>query len=364
MSANEGARESSKASPQVGGGRSVGTPRWVTVVTSWEMVLGMILVAIFILNTSISPYFLNANNMLDATTSFLETATIALPMMLVIICADIDISVASIISLSSVFMGMGAQVWHLSLFWLPVIGIAVGLIAGLLNGIIITRLNIPSIAVTIGTMSLFRGISYVILGDQAYTKYPAAFEFFGQGYIGSTHIPFELLLFIVLAVLFGFLLHRTPFGRKVFTVGNNPVAARFSGVRVQNIRLAAFALNGLMSGVAAVLLTSRIMSTRPNIADGWELQIITAVVMGGVSILGGKGNIFGVILAIFSLGFLRYGMSLVNIPGTVMNIVTGFLLIFAILLPGVLASARRVLVVRSAHARSMKDGDADSERAG
>lgn len=348
----------------VSGGRRMGATRWITVVTAWETVLGVILVAIFILNSSLSPYFLDLGNMLDATTFFLETAIIALPMMLVIICADIDISVASIISLSSVFMGMAAQEGHVPLFWLPIIGILVGLVAGFLNGILITGLNIPSIAVTIGTLSLYRGISYVILGDKAYTKYPASFEFFGQGYIGNTHIPFELLLFVILAVIFGLLLHRTPFGRKVYTVGNNATAARFSGVRVQRIRLTAFTLNGLMSGVAAVLLTSRIMSTRPNIAEGWELQVITIVVMGGVSIMGGKGNIFGVVLSIFSIGFLRYGMSLINIPGTVMNIVTGFLLIIAIMLPGALAGLRRRLAVRAAHAGSGEPGVEGMDQAG
>jgi rhamnose transport system permease protein len=360
MSSNESMMEPG-ATP---GGRRIGASRWVMAATAWETVLGVILVAIFILNSAISPYFLDLGNMLDATTFFLETAIIALPMMLVIICADIDISVASIISLSSVFMGMAAQEGHVPLFWLPIIGILVGVAAGFLNGILITGLNIPSIAVTIGTLSLYRGISYVILGDKAYTKYPASFEYFGQGYVGPTHIPFELVLFLVLAVIFGLLLHRTPFGRKVYTVGNNSTAARFSGVRVQRVRLTAFTLNGLMSGVAAVLLTSRIMSTRPNIAEGWELQVITIVVMGGVSIMGGKGNIFGVILSIFSIGFLRYGMSLVNIPGTVMNIVIGFLLIIAIMLPGALASLRRRLIVRAAHAGSAGPGTEDIEQAG
>jgi len=196
-------------------------------------------------------------------------------------------------------------------------------------------------------MSLFRGISYAVLGDQAYTKYPQSFAFFGQGYIENTTIPFELLLFIVLAVVFGFLLHRTTFGRKVYTIGNNATTARFSGVPVNRIRLIVFSLSGMMSGLAAILLTSRIGSTRPNIASGWELEIITTVVLGGVAISGGKGNILGVIIGIFLIGFLKFGMGLINVPGKVMNIVIGFLLIFAIMLPGYIHALRsRILMIR------------------
>lgn len=149
-------------------------------------------------------------------------------------------------------------------------------------------------------------------------------------------------------LLNGLLLHRTTFGRRVFSVGNNPVAARFSGARVGNIRLTAFALNGVMSGVTAVPRTSRIMSTHPNIAEGWELQIITTVVMGGISIMGGTGNIFAAVLSISSIGFVRFGMSLINIPGTVMNIVTGFLRTIAILLPSALTNLRNSISRRAA----------------
>jgi len=191
--------------------------------------------------------------------------------------------------------------------------------------------------VTIGGISLFRGIAYAALGDQAFTKYPDSFAFFGQGYVPGTHIPFELAVFAVCAVLFGLLLHRTTFGRRVFAIGNNATAARFSGVRVQKMRLIVSCLTGLMSGLAGILLTSRIGSTRPNIANGWELEVITTVVLGGVAITGGRGNIAGVIIGIFLLGFLKFGMGLINVPGNVQNIFSGVLLILAILLPGYVA---------------------------
>ena len=141
-------------------------------------------------------------------------------------------------------------------------------------------------------MSLFRGISFIILGDQAYKGYPASFAFFGQGYVWWV-VSFELVLFLAAAIVYGFLLHRTSFGRRIFAIGNNPVAAQFSGVRVGRIKFILFCLTGLMAGIASVLITSRLGSTRPSIAQGYELEVITMVVLGGVSILGGAGSILG-----------------------------------------------------------------------
>ena len=302
------------------------------IIWQWEIILLFIFILVIIINSNLSPYFLDYTNLMNTTFNFIEKAIIALPMMLVIICGDIDISVASIIALSSVFMGMASQA-GVNTLGLVAIGLFTGSAAGFLNGFIITKFGIPAIAVTLGSMSLFRGIAYVILGDKAFTKYPISFDYFGQGYIGNTMVPFELVVFFMLVIIFGIILHRTTMGRKVFAIGNNSTAARFSGIPVNRIRLIIFTVTGLCSGLASVLLTSRIGSTRPNIASGWELEIITTVVLGGVAITGGNGNIFGVIISIFIIGFLKFGMGLINIPGKVMTIIIGLLLILAIMLP-------------------------------
>ncbi len=245
----------------------------------WEAILVLIFVVVIVFNSVASPYFLNPTNLLDTTFGFVEKGLIALPMTLGIILGDIDISVAGIIALSSLVMGALSSVGAGSGV-LVAAGLGTGLAAGLLNGLLATRFGIPMIAVTIGGISLFRGIAYAALGDQAFTKYPAPFAFFGQGYIPGTHVPFELIVFVLFAVLFAVLLRRTTFGRRIFAIGNNPTAARFSGVRVSAIHLAVSCLTGFTSGLASVLLTSRIGSTRPNIASGWELEIITTVVLG------------------------------------------------------------------------------------
>jgi len=340
--ADQEPRTSEREAPS-GSPREIGNPqrglRLRSLATQWEILLVYLLLFVFIGNSVLSPYFLNAPNLLDSTFNFMEKAIMALPMMLVIICGDIDISVASNLALTSVFMGMAATAGAPTPV-LVVVGLVAGSAMGWFNGYIITRFAIPSIAVTIGTLSLYRGIASVILGDHAYTNYPKAFAYFGQGYIPGTHVPFELVLFALLAAATGFLLHKTTFGRKIYAVGSNPTTARFSGVRVDRLRLICFTLNGLAAGIASVLLTARVASTRPNIATGWELDVITTVVLGGVAITGGKGTIWGVILSVFLLGFMQFGMGLVNIPGQVMNIATGFILIIAIMVPELIRRAR------------------------
>lgn len=306
---------------------------------SWETLLLLVAVAIFVLNSFASPYFLNAWNLSDATFNFTEKAMIAFAMALLIIAGEIDLSVAAIIALASTAMGaavqLGAGTWEI-----VAVGLLVGLLCGAFNGVLVTVLGLPSIVVTIGTMSLFRGVSYIVLGDQAYRGYPADFAFFGQGYVWWV-ISFEFVLFAVLALIYGVVLHKTNFGRAVYAIGNNATGALFSGIRVQRVKFILFLLTGLMSGIAAICLTSRLGSTRPSIALGWELEVVTMVVLGGVSILGGSGSIPGVVIAAFVMGLVTFGLGLLNVPGIVMSIVIGALLIGVIALPRLWAKWRR-----------------------
>ncbi|RUX23920.1 ABC transporter permease [Mesorhizobium sp. M2A.F.Ca.ET.042.01.1.1] len=302
-----------------------------SAIFSWEALLVVIAVVIFAVNSFASPYFLDPWSLSDLTFNFTEKGLIALAMALLIISGEIDLSVAAIVALASTMMGMAVQAGAGTPV-LVAIGIAVGLTCGAFNGLLVTRLGLPSIVVTIGTMSLFRGIAFIILGDQAYKGYPESFAFFGQGYVWWV-FSFELALFLVAALIYWFVLHRTSFGRRVFAIGNNPVACQFSGVRVDRIKFILFCLTGLMSGIASVLITSRLGSTRPSIAQGYELEAITMVVLGGVSILGGAGSILGVVLAAFIMGLVTFGLGLLNVPGIVMSIFIGLLLIIVIALP-------------------------------
>ncbi|MBZ9739293.1 MULTISPECIES: ABC transporter permease [unclassified Mesorhizobium] len=302
-----------------------------SAIFSWEALLVVVAIAIFAINSFASPYFLDPYSLSDLTFNFTEKGLIAFAMALLIISGEIDLSVAAIIALASTMMGMAVQAGADTPV-LVLIGIGVGLGCGAFNGLLVTRLGLPSIVVTIGTMSLFRGIAFIILGDQAYKGYPESFAFFGQGYVWWV-VSFELVLFLIAAVVYWFVLHRTSFGRRVFAIGNNPIAAQFSGVRVGRTKFILFCLTGLMSGIASVLITSRLGSTRPSIAQGYELEVITMVVLGGVSILGGAGSIVGVVLAALIMGLVTFGLGLLNVPGIVMSIFIGLLLIIVIALP-------------------------------
>ncbi|MBX5201877.1 ABC transporter permease [Rhizobium sp. NZLR1] len=319
----------------------LGTP-FRRIAASWEVLLFAVAILIFIFNSLASPYFLDAWNLSDATFNFTEKAMIAFAMALLVISGEIDLSVAAIIALASTAMGAAAQA-GIGTPGLVLIGIGTGLACGTFNGVLVSVLKLPSIVVTIGTMSLFRGISYIVLGDQAYGKYPADFAYFGQGYVVWV-FSFEFVLFFVLAILFAILLHATNFGRQVYAIGNNDFAARFSGIPVERVKFILFLLTGVMSGVAAVCLTSRLGSTRPSIAQGWELEVVTMVVLGGISILGGSGTIGGVVIAAFVMGLVTFGLGLLNVPGIVMSIFIGLLLIITIAIPII---ARRVKLMSS-----------------
>jgi rhamnose transport system permease protein len=313
------------------------TLRLADILLRWETILVLLLIGVIVFNASISPYFLDFYNLSDATFNFSEKAILTLAMAFLIIIGEIDLSIAAIIAVASLAMGLAAQAGAPTSA-LIVIGLGVGALCGTLNGALVTVFSVPSIVVTIGTMSLFRGIAQVALGDQALTKYPASFQAIGQGYISTRlPIPISFVLFLILAALFGVVLHRTTIGRRLYAIGCNPTAALFSGVPVKRIRFWLFVLMGLMAGLAAVLLTGRIGSTRPNIALGFELEVITMVVLGGVAITGGVGGIVGVTLAVFVLGLTTFGLSLVNTPGIVISILNGSLLIVSIAAPNLVA---------------------------
>ncbi len=298
---------------------------------SWEALLLLVAIAIFGANSLASPYFLDINNLSDATFNFTEKAIVALAMAFVVIAGEIDLSVGGIIAIASTAMGAAAQAGA-GTAELVVVGLAVGAVCGLFNGLLVARIGLPSIVATIGTMSFYRGISYVVLGDKVYSAYPTDFAFFGQGYTWGV-ISFEFTSFVLLAILAGILLHRTTFGRAVRAIGNNPFAARFSGLRVERIRFIVFLMTGLAAGLASVMLTSRLGSTRPSIALGWELDIVTIVVLGGINIQGGAGTIPGVVIAALVMGLVTSGLGLLNVPGIIMSIVIGAMLICVIALP-------------------------------
>lgn len=305
---------------------------WRSAVLRWEVLLIGLIAVVVVVNAQLSPFFLQGPNLARATRDFMELGIMILPMAYIIITGNIDLSVASTMGMCASLMGLlfnnGWNIW-------PAAGAALvlGVLAGLLNGVLVARLKLPSLVVTLGTFAFYRGMAYAMLGDNAARGYPASFTYIGQGTIGATRLPFSLILFLVLALIFGLVLHKTTFGRYLYAIGNNEDAARYSGIPVERIKLTIFTLSGVMSALAGIILAARFGSTRPDIGTGLELAVITATVLGGVNILGGSGTMVGAVLSLVLIGLLRFGMGLTNIQGQVQSIVIGLLLILSVMLP-------------------------------
>jgi rhamnose transport system permease protein len=298
----------------------------------WEWMLVGLIVMDVLINTRLSPYFLNARNLARTSSDFMEIGLMMLPMVFVIITGNIDLSVASNMGMSASFMGLlhnlGVNIWIAALC-----GLILGTLGGLLNGYLVAKVKLPSLVVTLGTYAFYRGLAYGFLGDQAARNYPEAFTYFGQGKVFGSLIPFSVVLFIIMAIIFGMVLHKTTFGRYLYSIGNNEDATVYSGVPVERIKFIIFTLSGFMSALAGLILAARFGSTRPDIGTGLELTVITVAVLGGVDINGGKGTMPGSVLSLLLIGLMRFGMGLLNIQGQVQGIAIGLLLILSILLP-------------------------------
>jgi rhamnose transport system permease protein len=311
----------------------------------WEQVLLALLVLLLVVFGVTQPGFISPQTLADSTFNYSEKGVLALALALLIVCGEIDLSIAAILALSSLAMGYAMQAGA-GPAGIVVAALMTGGIAGALNGWLVTQYKLPSIVVTIGTLSLYRGVAQVLLGDKSMSGYPEVFSTFGNGYVGEIidvrwlTLPIEFVVFVVCAIAVGLVLHRTVIGRRLFAIGANPIASRFSGIEVDRYRFFLFVFSGLMAALAAIMLTGRIGSTRPNIAMGWELDAITMVILGGVAIEGGRGSIVGVILAVLLLGLLTFAMGMANVTGIVMSMLIGILLIVAMVLPRLLRRKR------------------------
>ncbi|HLZ64448.1 MAG TPA: ABC transporter permease [Ktedonosporobacter sp.] len=320
---------------------------------SWEALLVVLLLLTMVLGNTLSPYFLTPFNFSLMVESFVEIAIMSLSMTLIIIAGEIDLSVASVLGLTGVIMGI---TWNAGIpLWLDIIiALGVGALAGLFNGLLVTRLGLPSLVVTLGTLALYRGLAFVILGSQAVSNFPGAYTNFGIGDVPGTLIPWTFVVFVLLALLFIVMLHRSWLGRQIYAIGNNKEAARFAGIRVQRVKLWLFILSGLLSALAGIVFTARVASARADNAVGFELDVVTVVLLGGVNIFGGRGSLIGVILALFVVGGLRNALGLADVSGDIQNIVIGALLVFSVLGPNIAQRIRSAVSRRRLAAGSAK----------
>ena len=298
----------------------------------WDKGVALFLVLSVVFGSFSSEYFATVDNLSFVIQDMAEIAIIALAMTYLIIAGEIDLSVASILNLTSSTIGIlfknGMQ-FEWAIFW----GLVVGLACGVFNGFLVTVLGLPSLAVTIGTLALFRGISYAMLNNQPVNELPENWIVLGYENIPNTFLPWSTIPLAILAVIALVILHYTRFGRWTFAIGVNAEAAKFSGIPVSRMKFALFALTGLMSGVAGVVYTLRFASASPDGAVGYELGVIAAVLFGGVSIAGGIGTLWGVLAAVFALGAIRSVLQLIDFSANALLIVSGALLLISVVVP-------------------------------
>jgi rhamnose transport system permease protein len=317
----------------------------------WEALLVALIVLMLIAGQGLSAEFLTADSFTTGSLDFSEVALMALPLAMVIIAAEIDLSVASVLALSSALM---ASLWNsgMPLELIMPLCVVAGALCGAFNGVLVTRLGLPSLAVTIGTLALFRGLAFVVIGDESVTDFPTTWTDRAFGNFAGTFIPNTMVLFAVLAVGFGVLLHATPFGRSTYAIGANEEAAYFAGLRVKRIKLTLFVLSGAVAALAGIVISLRNSTAAANVGQGFELTAITAVLLGGVSIFGGRGSVAGVILALFLLGGIQKALQLSeSISSYWIQIVTGALLVGSVLGPNL---ARRAVEARRRRSSSQQ----------
>jgi rhamnose transport system permease protein len=310
--------------------RSVLATMWARVQT-WEGFLVCALIFIVLMNTALSPQFMTLGNQINLFQLSIEKIIVALVMTFVIINAEIDLSVGSMMGLAACAFGFLFQAGVD-----PVIAIILVLIlgaaGGALNGFFITTIGLPSLVVTLATLIGFRGLARVLVEDRGITDFPHWFDALGQqGLVGP--IPFALVAFFVLFAILYVLLQRTGFGRKTYVIGTNRDVAAFAGIDTNRHKMILFIMSGLVSAFAGLLYAARVGAVRGDVALGFELDIITMVLLGGVSIFGGSGTLLGTLLAILIVLNLRNGMALLNITGHIQTGVIGILLIASVLLP-------------------------------
>ncbi|GIV83167.1 MAG: hypothetical protein KatS3mg052_0174 [Candidatus Roseilinea sp.] len=295
-----------------------------------EGVLFIVLFVIIVGLSLLSDRFLTVNNLLNQTRLFTETALLALPMTLIIISGGIDLSVGSMLAWSAVMLGFSWQLVGLPLPLAVLICLLTGLLGGAVNGLLVAYVRVPPLIATLATLAIYRGFSFGISQARSARGFPEEFAFWGQGQIGP--FPTQFIILVVLIAIAHLALSRTGFGRWVYAIGNNEVAARYSGIPVEQVKFTLYTASGLMAGLAAFIFTSRVTTTRADAATGLELDVIAAVVLGGTSIFGGSGSIIGTVLGLLIITLLRNGLLLTGVKGDATFMVIGLVLILAVLI--------------------------------
>ena len=297
---------------------------------SHEGVLALILLASLALLATQTDRFLTTENLLNQGRLAAEVGLVAMPMTFIIVTAGIDLSVGSVLGLCAILLGVLWQNVGLPLPLAIALTLVVGGLAGAFNGWFITRIGVPPLIMTLATLALFRGLAEGISQARSVRGYPDWFLALGQGEVAG--VPTQLWVLLAVVVVSGVVLARTTFGRALYAIGHNQVAARFSGIPVDRMKLLIYTFSGLMAGLAGVIFVARVSTTRSDMGTGLELDVIAAVVLGGTSIFGGTGSVLGTVLGVILIQLLKNGLALTGVKGDATIVVIGAVLILSILI--------------------------------
>lgn len=298
----------------------------------WEVLLMVVLAITIVANALLSPFYLGFGNLVNLFWLSNEKIIVVVVMAFVIISGEIDLSVASVMGFSAAVMATVHASGTVPFVAAILAGLAAGALAGLIQGLVITKFRMPSLVVTLAGLIGFRGAARVLMEDTSTGNFPGWFNRMGQQTLVGP-LPVALVIFLVGLVVAWVILERGVFGRKVYVIGNNAEVARFSGVGVDSVKLRLFVTSGMVAGLAGILFAARLGSVRGSLAEFFELDIITMVLLGGVSIFGGSGSMLGVALALFTVLNIRNGLGLANVDGIIQTGVIGLLLIGSVLIP-------------------------------
>lgn len=302
----------------------------------WEIFLAVVLVAVFLVNVSLSEFYLGEQNFVNMFQLSIEKLIVVVVMTFVIINGEIDLSVASVMAFSACVLAALHEAGSVPFALAVVIALTAATLAGAIQGAFVAFMGLPSLVVTLAGLIGWRGAGRILVEDRSIGDFPEWFENLGQEPVIG-RVSFAVVFFVVLLIVAGIVLHRTAFGRSVFVIGNNASVARYSGISVARDKMVLLTASGFFAGLAGVLFAARLGSVRGDLATGFELDIITMVLLGGVSIFGGSGTIVGVALAILIVLNIRNGLGLANIDQNTQTGVIGGLLILSVLVPNLLA---------------------------
>jgi rhamnose transport system permease protein len=305
-------------------------PDFVSRFVNWDNFLAVLTIAVIVYALLGVPNFASVFNISQAVAGISERALIVLPMVLLIIAREIDLSVGSILALTSVVFGLLIQQGAPLLLAIPVTLVAGGICGGF-NGILVTKLGLPSLVVTLGTMALFRGIAYILLGSDSINDFPDSFLDFGIDTVGTSPLPLTIVPFLLLAPVFAIALQKMPLGRRIYAIGGSPDAARYSGIRLARTVFGLFVTSGVVCAAAGMVYAARLANARANNAVGIELDVITIALLGGISVFGGRGRLTGVLWALLLVATIRNVLGLLQIGGDAQGTVIGLLLIISLL---------------------------------